>query len=409
MLYGKLIHDYLDGTLESTEEDMLFAEMSANLEVRREFQLQTKLNSAIKKDMSLATTPVDATQAVFASLGFAIPSANIQGNIAMPPNSAKAGFWTKFYPHIITALLSGLVTAIMFLWLSPNELDTKILMEDMARFSAPPVQQPLTSEITDRNAIKIVEIPGKTVSIPVVRSFEIPDRQTKAKTENTVMSSEIPSEVNTPVETQINSQEISRSSVIQKSPVITTTSTPSTIPLYKIMDDVHPTDFLPDELLGIIVEGHGISKVSSLPNLSDSPSSLPFLSNLSTSVLYEISEHHAVGLAGGREVFHEDFTRDSYGQSFSYRQSPSLWWYGVAYRYSFGDIGIKGLHPFVQGFTGWAQNGPIGKATVGVRYTPEQRISFILGAQGSYLVYPVGNRYFTTQKIGLTYGMSINL
>ncbi len=281
-------------------------------------------------------------------------------------------------------------------------------MENMARFNTSPIQ-PLTSEITDRNAVKIVEIPGKTVSIPVIRSFEITDSQTKSKTDNSDMSSAISNKENTFDETQGSSQVISRSTAIPKSPVEITTSTPNTIPLFKIMDNVNPTVTLPDELLGIIVEGHGITKVSSFPNLSDAPASLPFLSNMSTSVLYEISEHHAVGLAGGREVFHEDFTRDSYGQSFSYRQSPSLWWYGVAYRYSFGDIGIKGLHPFVQGFTGWAQNGPIGKATVGVRYTPEQRISFILGAEGSYLAYPVGVNYFTTQKIGLTYGMSVNL
>lgn len=407
MLYGKLIHDYLDGTLESTEEDMLFAEMSANQEVRREFQLQTKLNSAIKKDMSLATTPVDAIQAVFTSLGFALPT-NSQSSTPLPPAHTQVGFWTKFYPHILTSFLSGLVTAIMFLWLSPNELNTKIIMENMARFNTSPIQ-PLTSEITDRNAVKIVEIPGKTVSIPVIRSFEITDNQTKTKTDNSDMSSAISSKENTLDVTQGSSQVISRSTAIPKSPVEITTSTPNTIPLFKIMDNVNPTVTLPDELLGIIVEGHGITKVSSFPNLSDAPASLPFLSNMSTSVLYEISEHHAVGLAGGREVFHEDFTRDSYGQSFSYRQSPSLWWYGVAYRYSFGDIGIKGLHPFVQGFTGWAQNGPIGKATLGVRYTPEQRISFILGAEGSYLAYPVGVNYFTTQKIGLTYGMSVNL
>ncbi|MBI3257901.1 MAG: hypothetical protein HYZ54_00220 [Ignavibacteriae bacterium] len=339
MLYGKLIHDYLDGSLDSNEEDLLFAEMSANQEVRREFQLQAKLNSTIKKDMSLATTPVEATQAVFASLGFALPS-NSENNIAPTPvPSAGKGFWIQFYPHIITALLSGFFTAILIMLLISRDSDSKILLENMEKLS----------------------------------------------------------------------QEISASPLLPKPPLVNSFPVSNSIASFQNMNNVASLLLQPDDLLGITVEGYGISKISSFPNLSDNSVSLPFLSNLSTSVLYAISEHHAVGLAGGREVFHEDFTRDSYGQSFSYSQSPSLWWYGFAYRYSFSDIGIRGLNPFIQGFAGWAQNGPLGKLTVGIRYTPEQRISFILGAEGSYLVYPVGGKYFTTQKVAFTYGMSVNL
>ncbi|MFN8359435.1 MAG: hypothetical protein U0264_05915 [Candidatus Kapaibacterium sp.] len=400
MPYGKLIHDYLDGTLDSSSEDILFAELSVNQDVRREFQTQTRLNAAVQKDMSRTTTPVEATQAVFASLGFALPQADTDTPpvpLPIPPAAAgDSGMWPKI---LYTALFSSALTALFFLWWSPRETDTHLLMAEILK-RPQPATRPLTSEITDRNALTMVEIPAAPAR-NAVREPRVIASEVYNSGEN---SSHAPA---TEVGDAPAVLTMSAAYIQPSSPMVQNIAPQNSSPLYATSFS-SAESIVPNELLGLTVQTNGISQLRSLPDFTDTPASLPVLSNLSASVLYALSEHHALGLAGGREVFHQDFTRENGGQTFAYRQSPSLWWYGVAYRYSLGDVGIKGVNPFAQGFIGWAQNGPIGKISTGIRYTPEERISFVLAAEGSLLVYPVGSTYFQTQKLGITYGMSIN-
>ncbi len=399
MLYGKLIHDYLDGTLDSSSEDILFAELSVNQDVRREFQTQTRLNAAVQKDMSRTTTPVEATQGVFASLGFALPQADTDNTpvpLPIPPAAGDSGNWPKI---LFTALFSSVLTALFFLWWSPQEAETHLLMAEILKRSQP-ATHPLTSEITDRNALTMVEIPAA----PARNAAREPRVIASEVYNSTYNSSHSPA---TEVGDAPVVQTMPAVYIQPTSPMVQNIASQNSSPLYSTSFPSSES-ILPNELLGLTVQTNGISQLRSLPDFTDTPTSLPVLSNLSASVLYALSEHHALGLAGGREVFHQDFTRENGGQTFAYRQSPSLWWYGVAYRYSLGEVGIKGVNPFAQGFIGWAQNGPIGKISTGIRYTPEERISFVLAAEGTLLVYPVGSTYFQTQKLGLTYGMSIN-
>jgi hypothetical protein len=65
------------------------------------------------------------------------------------------------------------------------------------------------------------------------------------------------------------------------------------------------------------------------------------------------------------------------------------------------------MHPYAQIQAGAAFNlGPLARAGVGVAVKPFEKISLLIGAEGSILAYKFQNKWFDTKKLGLTYGLS---
>ena len=77
---SKLIHDYLDGKLQQPGQDMLFAELANNAELRNEFNQQMKMHMIAQNDMAMISPPAAATNAIFAELGFSIPPSGGAGD-----------------------------------------------------------------------------------------------------------------------------------------------------------------------------------------------------------------------------------------------------------------------------------------------------------------------------------------
>ena len=75
-------------------------------------------------------------------------------------------------------------------------------------------------------------------------------------------------------------------------------------------------------------------------------------------------------------------------------------------RYSNKDFNLWGIYPFGQGTLGLVNVGYITRLMGGLKYSPYQNITFILGAEASGLFYKHGGERFDTYKYDLNYGIS---
>jgi hypothetical protein len=147
------------------------------------------------------------------------------------------------------------------------------------------------------------------------------------------------------------------------------------------------------------------SPSSTLPSQTD-----PYLLNMRGSIFYLADENHSIGIEAGREAFAQRFSQPlAFGTTAHYEQNPIAWWVTAAYRYQSGELTpIPGLRGFIQTNIGGAlELGPLGRGILGLQYDIAPGLLFQVGAEGSVLIYKLDKTYFTTRKVGLMYGLSM--
>lgn len=131
------------------------------------------------------------------------------------------------------------------------------------------------------------------------------------------------------------------------------------------------------------------------------------MENANLAFLYQFSRQHIIGVELGNESFPMSFDGMRNGQLIRYEQQPVSTWAGITYRYSFAPIGNSSFTPFAQGLLGGSQFGPLGRLTGGLQYSPAGPLTFMLGIEGTSMAYTYQDKWYTSNKLGLTYGMAI--
>lgn len=144
-------------------------------------------------------------------------------------------------------------------------------------------------------------------------------------------------------------------------------------------------------------------------NVNVPSQSNPWFNNMGVGASYNLAKNHELGVEVGQESFPQKFNRQVYGEELTYYQNPILFWYGVTYRYSLKQIFVPNVfYPYFQVMGGFTKVGPLGRAQIGLSYSPDKRVTFNLGLEGTALWYNVQKTVYDTKKIGLTYGISIS-
>ncbi len=404
MNYQELIHTYIEGDLSVQEESELFAEMSRNGELRTEFQGQMRLHKLAHSDMASTTVPPDITSSVFDTLGIPLPSTEA---VIVSTNTEPTMGKFPFIPVIYTALLSSLISVgIMYYFMNNNDT------------SKPPQRITEVNNRAVQGELPVLSNSGKQYDefkkekneqqIPhiVYRHIERetnPSQNSNIVEDTTVINDNIPEQIKEEVVPDIyisNAQtqlpDIRFSAKNNTAPLVAKHNSLSTL-----LENSEIQNF------SIIVRSMPIARY--LPSVDLPNQNIPDINNIGIGLHYDLSEDHSLGIEGGRELFSQEFTRVLGNQTVIYRQNPSLYWYGIAYRFSASDLSIGDgwLTPYAQGFAGWAQNGPLVKLAGGLRLLPETRVSLFAGLEFSRLYYPVQAVYFSAEKYSFVAGASI--
>ena len=99
------------------------------------------------------------------------------------------------------------------------------------------------------------------------------------------------------------------------------------------------------------------------------------------------------------------FEGDRNGQLIRYEQFPNMFWAGITGRYTGNDFGSIPLAPYGQVFLGGSEYGPLGRASAGLQYSPVGPLVFLLGLEGSAMMYSFQGTTYISPKLGFTYGV----
>lgn len=92
-----------------------------------------------------------------------------------------------------------------------------------------------------------------------------------------------------------------------------------------------------------------------------------------------------------------------------FRLEPQTAWLGLAYQFRAGALDRLGLiRPYAQAMVGGTEIGPIGKGSLGISWTPDSRVSFNVGVEGTTILYRNDGAWYSSRKLGLAYSAQIN-
>jgi len=118
---------------------------------------------------------------------------------------------------------------------------------------------------------------------------------------------------------------------------------------------------------------------------------------------YAFDSRHAIGAMLGEQSFAMEYYRLENDSLYIYQQQPTLLYGGAFYRLSIPIA--RGMVPEFMLQAGGTDVGPMLGTRLALRLTPIDRISVILGANGTMLAYRYKDKLFTSHSLGFSYGI----
>lgn len=419
MNYEAMINDFIDGSLSAEGESGLFMALANDEELRGELKESLRMEKAFARDASELRPSSASGAKIFKTLGVAIPGAAAvtAGATAASGLGAKIA---SFFSGVSGAAISSAVTAVVvatatFLATGPLDLfgfrsggndggdrnSTAFVAND------------------DGDASAAVEKNEDIEKIPTTASEEI--REPKVIVKYVDRPIYVYKEVEKPVDLNENLAGTLASG--RETPIRIETSKPTyktnldAGPKFRIsnfdLPEAAPTlEFeAPKTLIGIKAEAAG-SHYLSLPRADVSRSSYPALNNTSLTLLYDISDRFSIGANIRQEYFYQKYygfeIPDGYDVpvEFEYRQHTNYLSGGIVGRYALAEL-FPDMKLYLQGSAGFNRAGVVGRIMPALEYSPGANVGFLLGLEGSVLGYRNDGDIYSSQKLGVHYGVNV--
>ncbi|TAL68275.1 MAG: hypothetical protein EPN82_11320 [Bacteroidetes bacterium] len=401
MDYTKLIHDFMDGTLDGTEEEQMFFQFSSNDELRAELKQQIAIREAIRNDTRAFTPAASSTVGVFSTLGFSPPSTVFES--VMPPNKGgKTGFFTKYRQGLISAAFSIAATAAVFLLLMNPFGNGNVTQSNNVNPSVAQTQT-IPGNIPNVQSFSNDESKTKIRYITKVRYVDVPRYVDRSPAQNNTENTGTLTSNNETANTDLTSADLDS----HINPVSALADNQKEFPenlSYGVKSNYFNNLIMPNEQLGLSFEFRG-SQYWNFDNVYINPFKYQEFNNTAIALYYNISDNFAVGAEYRRENFYQKF--ESNEKDTLFQQQPNFNSLGLNLRYTL-PFEYGGIYPFLQSSIGGNNAGVIYRGMVGLIYSPYRDITFIIGGEYSGLSYYHKNNWFNTGKFGLNYGVMVN-
>lgn len=418
-----MLQEYLDGELPEPHEEQLFSALSQRGDLRMQMREQLAIRSAIHADRTALTPPLDVTRSLFTQLGFTAPIAT--ATISTASHVAFLSFVKRFWVPMAAVVAIGIISYQFAMkdadvpsasepvnvTAAENDGTSRDASEHMAANNTTSTTQAASPE-TERAA---ETTSGRAIAVAAAGKAS---RSGAAGSERGAGSADATANFAGSI-----------AAIVPPAVAQEQTIPPQTIDIAGIADLDARGIILPDlpppgapEIRAVRVRQLPYPPVYPLPmrmqirhaSWASSPSTgvasqtNPFFENTSLALLHDISDRHAVGLEVGVEAFPQRFDGMESGLRVHYEQNPVEYWMGATYQYTAGSVLFDGLHPYLQAGAGGAiEIGPYVKGAIGLRYAIVPGLSALVAAEGTLVGYRFQNAWFTTKKLGVTYGLSI--
>ncbi|MCZ7557351.1 MAG: hypothetical protein M5R41_13200 [Bacteroidia bacterium] len=366
---SRMLHAYLDGELDGPHEEALFRMLSEDGALRAEMQDHLAIRKAVQHDTQAFTPPAAATAAIFGALGFSIPAATT----AAASGAGKIWFASG---SAILAVVTSMLLSTLF-----TSTDQQIYAD--AGVPAAPV---MTLNIEESAPLG-----------DIVSSAPADTRQGRSVSDSQPVLEELPK----PTAFEEQPEQLVEIECLPPA-AFGERGEPD---LRGLRAPFIPyVSFLRMPVDGMMFYLRNTASQSSPAGTFGASSEL-LMNNLHIGALYPLSRYHALGVEFGREIFPQSFDGTLRGAVVRYEQSPVVYCATAVYQLTAGEV-LPLMHPYAQIQAGAAFNlGPLARAGLGVAVKPFEKISLLIGAEGSILAYKFQNKWFDTKKLGLTYGL----
>jgi hypothetical protein len=395
--YNERIHQLLDGELDSPGEAVLFGELAENSDLRSEFMQLLAIRTAVQQDRAGLVPPIALTNSVFTGLGITAPLA---GAAAGAAGGAVATSW-------LTKALLPLTAALAAAGLTYGLMSSEQRVANSEQRVASSEQRVASSE--QRTASSEQRTASSEQRVANSENMELRRLRAEVSRLSEALALAAMTEAEEPAQIQVQDVQVEPAEVPVSTTAIDLTHT------ITLARDTDPRVLMPMKEAPIVPEyqdypsflvqfrglaSSGLTQVSVAPQTS-------LMENANLAMMYQLSPQHLIGVEVGNESFPMTFEGMRSGQLIRYEQQPISTWAGITYRHSFAPIGNSAFTPFAQGLLGGSQFGPLGRLTGGILYSPAGPLSFMLGVEGTSMAYTFQDQWFTSSKLGLTYGMAI--
>lgn len=367
------LYAFLDGELEQHHEQPLFDELAAQPELRTEMKDLLAIRNAVHRD---AVFPPPQTD-----MGLApIPLAAAAGAAA-----STSGVW----PSVISGIGGVIVGAIAVAFLMSNGDQT------------PPVADSGINGQTAAAPERVVVVD----TVIVTRRVPTPATVASVLPPTTDVVASVPLLDANSVE-PATAAESSVIASVQPLRAVTRVATASDQTFHTASTIGQPVAALPVRL-GFRSLASGLSTSEAVPSSVQTA----LLPNTAFSLTFPLADDHRIGVEMGSESFVQSFTGFDGYRTAEWLQTPVLFWLGATYIFEPMSLEfLPGLRPFGNASVGtvFAQ-GPIARGTVGLAYQPIGPVRLTVGVDGAALMYSFQGAWFTSTKLGFSYGLAIDM
>jgi hypothetical protein len=421
---SEMLHLLFDGELDSSLETPLYASLMQNEDLRSELRELIAIRDSIRKDVEAYTPPVVATQGIFSKLGYTppiIPKATVSNTTSFWSN-----FGQKLWNPAVSAILASVITALFFMNYYQNENTNSSVynnkMQPTMTKSAVIAQngnvanddianQSLKNErVIIKERIKYVYVTNNESNKSNISEND--KILTGTTPEITGTSNEISTGKNTQ-ENTLSDDSKSWLSMINPVPFFGIESSIIRQNQLKNQNNSSREFILSDNFYPEQEKGHSLMMQfkamsgASFPNVQIENLADNVIKNFSFGAFVPMTENFHLGIEGGQEPFSQVFHHVEDNTLYRIEQNPTLWWLGIGFKYNW-DKHIEFLanaQPFINLTIASTKVGPYGKAIAGLQFVSDNGIGIMLGIDGGSLIYQEQKRFYSTEKLGITYGM----
>lgn len=419
-----LLDGFVDGELDTIQEEKLFEQLASNSELRSQLRDMRAIRTAARNYAVALIPPASLTQATFGKLGF---TSSVQSGISAGAitllMSFLVQFFQKYWLPIISVIFSSVLTAIIILSLVKDSISPTT--DSNQSSSAKGVSEMTPSEELQLPKSNAAGIEKSRTQLNEITSKRPQSTFAQTHSEQTLSAKPTSNFIGDRILRNKYSTDTS-AAISNQSSLLSSLSSTKPIELQEYASVEKARIENPSIEIGQKAFGGNLFSIPNLPpnfsveyrtlasrsfpDATIASKSDPWFTNMSVGLSYSINGNHSVGIEIGQEAFPQHYSGTENGKGVRYEQNFLTQWIVAAYRYRFDGIHFLGrIDPFISTSLGSTiQAWPLTRGTIGITYTPERHVAFMIGADGSLLLYPFQSKWFTTKKIGVTYGVTFS-
>lgn len=403
-----MIHEYLDTGLKQPQEDALFQALASDQVLRGDFHQQLSIMKIAANDMNSISPPIEATNAVFSSLGFSIPSGGAPTSTVVNETRRKPGAAIfasasgvgvlNIFKDNLSTLGSIAVAAIIstFLFMTfDKELPTidesnvgvtlaQNYYDDASHSALPIVSSVEVEKATNSNRNSSNYQPVRTSSIPIATTNET---SSETLTEVLAANNDLATNFEQKSTKELHKINEHGYTIVKVNRLNTSDASALGFP---------EPNFIYEEKSGFALELRG----------ANNPDETALLNDMMIGVNFEfINDFYAVGLIGNERYVVRVANPLSAGEQVQY-SNESMISFMVALRYAPDELILNGLIvPYVQASGGGISNGFAGGVESGLMINLNNNYSFLIGYGKQFAKYNFEGNLYNTNKNGINVGL----